>query len=150
MRVTFNGYFYKDEKENIEHAVEVFNYFFNIPTKFSFNLYSISQKAISNLNLQHFNKPGPTDVLSFPLFSGTNEIKKLNPNNEETLGDMFFCRPILKKNAAEFQKGLIEELQLVLIHGLLHLVGYSHLNETKLRKKENEILDKVWNGLSKD
>ena len=63
---------------------------------------------------------------------------------------MFFCRPILKKNAAEFHKGLIEELQLVLIHGLLHLVGYSHSNETKLRKKENEILDKVWNGLSKD
>jgi probable rRNA maturation factor len=118
--------------------------------KFSFNLYSISQKAISNLNLQNFNKPGPTDVLSFPLFSGINEIKKLNPHNEEILGDMFFCRPILKKNAAEFHKGLIEELQLVLIHGLLHLVGYSHLNETKLRKKENEILDKVWNGLSKD
>ena len=80
----------------------------------------------------------------------SNEIKKLNSHNEETLGDMFFCRPILKKNATEFHKGLIEELQLVLIHGLLHLVGYSHLNETKLRKKENEILDKVWNGLSKD
>jgi len=150
LKVTFNGYFYKEEKENIEHAVEVFNYFFSIPNKFSFNLFSISQETISHLNLLHFNKTGPTDVLSFPLFSGINEIKKLNQHNEESLGDMFFCRPILKKNAAEFQKGLIEELQLVLIHGLLHLVGYSHSNETKLRKKENEILDKVWNGLSKD
>ena len=135
MKVTFNGYFYKEEKENIEHAVEVFNYFFNIPNKFSFNLFFISQETISHLNLLHFNKTGPTDVLSFPLFSGINEIKKLNQHNEESLGDMFFCRPILKKNAAEFHKGLIEELQLVLIHGLLHLVGYSHSNETKLRKK---------------
>ena len=90
MKVTFNGYFYKDEKENIEHAVDVFNLFFNIPVKFSFNLYSISQKEISNLNFQHFNKPGPTDVLSFPLFSGINEIKKLNPHNEETLGGYVF------------------------------------------------------------
>ena len=58
---------------------------------------------------------------------------------------MFFCRTVLKKNAVDYSKHLIDELQLVLVHGLLHLVGYSHIDEKKLREKENEILDKVWN-----
>jgi ssRNA-specific RNase YbeY (16S rRNA maturation enzyme) len=39
---------------------------------------------------------------------------------------------------------MIEELQLVLIHGLLHLVGYSHENEDRLKKIENKVLNKVW------
>ena len=39
---------------------------------------------------------------------------------------------------------MIEELQLVLIHGLLHLVGLSHENEDRLKKIENKMLEKVW------
>ena len=42
-------------------------------------------------------------------------------------------------------KDFIDELQLVLVHGLLHLVGYSHSDEVKMREKENKILYKVWN-----
>tara|TARA_B100000902_G_scaffold16443_1_gene19726 strand:+ start:1690 stop:2103 length:414 start_codon:yes stop_codon:yes gene_type:complete len=100
---------------------------------------------ISNINKEYFNKNGPTDVLSFPLFAGLEEINCLNPENEESLGDMFFCRPILKKNAADYGKDIMDELQLVLVHGLLHLVGYSHTEEEKMRNKENAILEKVWN-----
>jgi probable rRNA maturation factor len=111
---------------------------------------SISKNEISNLNLEYFNKNVATDVLSFPLLSGIDEINLLNQGYPENLGDMFFCRPILKRNASEYNKVLNEELQLVLIHGLLHLVGYSHKNEKELRKKENAILDKVWNGFITD
>ena len=150
MKVAFNGYFYKEEKKSIKKVIGVFNSYFNISDEFYFNLNSISKHEISNLNSEYFNKKGPTDVLSFPLFSGISEINELIRQNEETLGDMFFCRSILKKNADKYHKSLIEELQLVLVHGLLHLVGYTHAKESELRKKENEILDKVWNGLIKD
>ena len=150
MKFTLNGYFYKEEKKGIKKAIEVFNSYFNISDEFYFNLNSISKHEISNLNSEYFNKKGPTDVLSFPLFSGIVEINQLNIENEETLGDMFFCRSILKINAAEYHKSLIEELQLVLVHGLLHLVGYTHADESELRKRENAILDKVWNGLIKN
>ena len=44
----------------------------------------------------------------------------------------------------KYKKTIAEELQLVLIHGLLHLVGYSHENEDKLKLIENKILNKVW------
>ena len=145
MQVLCNGYFYADEKVSISHAVNVFNQHFNISEHFYFTLNSVTRDKISELNSKHFNKSGPTDVLSFPLFESFDAISKLNPENEESLGDMFFCRPVLKKNAVHYSKHLIDELQLVLVHGLLHLVGYSHIDEKKLREKENEILDKVWN-----
>ena len=150
MRVNFIGYFYREEKVKIKNAIEVFNTFFIISNNFSFNLNSVSKDEISSLNFEYFNKKGPTDVLSFPLFSGIEEIQQLNQKNEDTLGDMFFCRPILKKNAAVYHKSLTEELQLVLVHGLLHIVGYSHAEEIELQKIENTILDKVWSGFKKD
>jgi len=149
LRVNFIGYFYREEKVKIKNAIEIFNTFFKISNNFSFNLNSVSKDEISSLNFEYFNKKGPTDVLSFPLFSGIEEIQQSNQKNEDTLGDMFFCRPILKKNAAVYHKSLIEELQLVLVHGLLHLVGYSHVEEIELQKIENTILDKVWSGSKK-
>ena len=149
MRVNFIGYFYREEKVKIKNAIEIFNTFFKISNNFSFNLNSVSKDEISSLNFEYFNKKGPTDVLSFPLFSGIEEIQQSNQKNEDTLGDMFFCRPILKKNAAVYHKSLTEELQLVLVHGLLHLVGYSHTEEIELQKIENTILDKVWSGSKK-
>jgi len=148
LQVVCNGYFYKDERVKISHAVNIFNDYFNISDNFYFTLNSVDKDEISELNFKHFNKTGPTDVLSFPLFSGVDEINYLNPDNEESLGDMFFCRQVLKKNALHYSKDLIDELQLVLVHGLLHLVGYSHVKENKLREKENEILNKVWNETS--
>jgi probable rRNA maturation factor len=149
LRVNFIGYFYREEKVKIKNAIEIFDTFFNISNNFSFNLNSVSKDEISSLNFEYFNNKGPTDVLSFPLFSGIEEIQQLNKKNEDTLGDMFFCRPILKKNAAVYHKSLTEELQLVLVHGLLHLVGYSHVEEIELQKIENTILDKVWSGSKK-
>ena len=50
MKVTFNGYFYKEEKKGIKKAIEVFNSYFNISDEFYFNLNSISKHEISNLN----------------------------------------------------------------------------------------------------
>ena len=145
MKVIRRGYFYKDEKVSISKAVTVFNSFYDISDQFYFTLSSVSNTEISNINKEYFNKNGPTDVLSFPLYAGLDEIDCLNPENEESLGDMFFCRPILKKNAADYSKDIMDELQLVLVHGLLHLVGYSHTEEEKMRNKENAILEKVWN-----
>ena len=145
MQVICNGYFYKDEKSKILDAVGVFNSFFDISDNFYFSLNSVTDSEISKINADHFNKDYSTDVLSFPLFSNYDEITNLNSDYEESLGDMFVCRPVLKKNAAHYGKDFIDELQLVLVHGLLHLVGYSHSDKVKMREKENKILHKVWN-----
>jgi ssRNA-specific RNase YbeY (16S rRNA maturation enzyme) len=44
-----------------------------------------------------------------------------------------------------YDKKLVEEYQLVLLHGLLHLIGYSHNDQDTLSRIEEKILKKVWN-----
>ena len=96
------------------------------------------------LNYHYFNKNLPADVITVPLYRNLEEINKLDKNENEILGDLFLNRNLIKENAFKYKKTLVEEFQLVLIHGLLHLVGFSHKEEDKLKKIENQILNKVW------
>jgi probable rRNA maturation factor len=106
----------------------------------------VSEKESEKLNIQYFKKYSPADVLTIPLYRNINDICTLNEENNEVLGDLFINRQMIKNNALQYEKTMSEELQLVLIHGLLHLVGYSHENEDKLKMIENKILNKVWNN----
>ena len=51
----------------------------------------------------------------------------------EDMGDMFVCRNVIKKNAKIYNKEFSEELQYIVIHGLLHLIGYSHKKNDKFK-----------------
>ena len=72
-------------------------------------------------------------------------INELNENMSEDMGDMFICRNVIKKNAKIYEKELVEELQYIVIHGLLHLIGYSHEKNDKLKTYETELMKKIWN-----
>ena len=146
MKIFFNGYFYIDEKEKIDQASLIFSKKFNISNNFFFNLHSIDEKKSTSLNSKYFQKNVPADVLSFPLYKNIDSILNLDPENEEDLGDMFINRKIVKKNSQIYDKSFVEELQFIIIHGLLHLVGYTHKNEIELREIEDEIMRVVWDG----
>ena len=117
---------------------------FKISNNFIFYLHSVSDKESQKLNSHYFNKNLPADVITVPLYRNLEEINKLDKNENEILGDLFLNRNLIKENAFKYKKTLVEEFQLVLIHGLLHLVGFSHKEEDKLKKIENQILNKVW------
>ena len=144
MKIIYQGYFFSNEKNAIEIAKSEFLKHFNITNNFIFFLHSVSEEESIKLNMHYFKKNLPADVLTIPLYKSTKDIYKLNEDNEEVLGDLFINRKLIKKNALKYKKTIAEELQLVLIHGLLHLVGYSHENEDKLKLIENKILNKVW------
>ena len=144
MKIIYKGYFYSNEKSALEIAIKEYLKHFNISKNFLFFLHSVSKKESTKLNMHYFNKNSPADVLTIPLYRNINEIYKLDEDNNEVLGDLFINRQLIKYNALKYEKTLSEELQLVLIHGLLHLVGYSHENEDKLKMIENKILNKVW------
>ncbi len=144
MKIIYQGYFFSNEKNALEIAKSEFLKHFNITNNFIFFLHSVSEEESIKLNMHYFKKNLPADVLTIPLYKSTKDIYKLNENNEEVLGDLFINRKLIKKNAMKYKKTIAEELQLVLIHGLLHLVGYSHKNEDKLKLIENKILNKVW------
>ena len=117
---------------------------FKISNNFIFYLHSVSDSDSQKLNYHYFNKNLPADVITVPLYRNLKEINKLDKKENEILGDSFLNRNLIKENAFKYKKTLVEEFQLVLIHGLLHLVGFSHKEEDKLKKIENQILKKVW------
>ena len=146
MIIIYKGYFFRNEKIALEIARKEYLKHFNISKNFLFFLHSVSKEESERLNKNYFKKNSPTDVLTIPLYRDIKEIYKLNEENNEVLGDLFINRQLIKNNALKFDKTMSEELQLVLVHGLLHLVGYSHENEDKLKMIENKILNKVWNN----
>ena len=144
MKIIYQGYFFSNEKNALETAKKEYLKHFNISNNFIFFLHSVSNQESTKLNMHYFKKNSPADVLTIPLYTNIKDIYKLKEDNEEVLGDLFINRELIKKNALKYKKTMTEELQLVLIHGLLHLVGYSHENEDTLKMIENKILNKVW------
>ena len=145
MKFHFNGYFFENEKDAFEDVRKVFLKKFSISENFLLHIHSVSDDYSKRLNEHYFQKDYPTDVLTIPLYKDLASIHKLDKNKHEILGDLFLNRKLIKKHAKKFKKTLIEEYQLVLVHGLLHLIGYSHNDLKKLSNIENTILKKVWN-----
>ena len=79
----------------------------------------VGNREIRKLNSQYRNKNEPTDVLSFPLGEDLPKGKKL-------LGDVVISVEQAEKQAEEGKKTLEKELEFLLIHGILHLLGYDH------------------------
>ena len=145
MKIFFNGYFYKHEKQKVRKAVDEFSKKFNISKKFYFSVHSINENESKKMNKKTFNKNYSTDVLSFPLYDNIDSINNLDVNMSEDMGDMFVCRNVIKKNAKIYNKDFSEELQYIVIHGLLHLIGYSHKKNDKLKIYEAELMKRIWN-----
>ncbi len=86
---------------------------------------------VQSLNKAYRKKDKITDVLSFPLLEG----KKMKSGLGKTipLGDVVISLPQVRRQAAEQGKKFDEELALLLVHGILHLLGYDHV--TKAQEK---------------
>ena len=145
MIILLNGYFFNHEKLKVSIAVEEFSKKFNISKNFYFTVHSINEDESKKINKKTFNKNFPTDVLSFPLYNNIDSINNLDKNMSEDMGDMFVCRNVIKKNAKIYNKDFSEELQYIVIHGLLHLIGYSHKKNDKLKIYEEELMKRIWN-----
>jgi len=145
LRFNYSGYFYNLEKEAFNSVRNEFENNFKISDNFTLFIHSVSEETSRILNYKNFKKNYSTDVLTVPLYSNLDEIEMLNKSNSEVLGDLFLNRILIKNNAIRFNKKLVEEYQLVLLHGLLHLIGYSHNDQDKLSRIEEKILKKVWN-----
>ena len=94
----------------------------------------VKQKKIKELNKKYRGKNRATDVLSF----GENR-KLIKP----FLSEIVICPEEVKKNAERFGLKLEKELALVLIHGILHLLGYNH-EGSENRAKEMEKKQKLY------
>ncbi len=95
--------------------------------------------TIHDLNKTYRHVDAPTDVLSFALNEGEEDI----PEEEKTLGDIIINLDRAEEQAEEFGHSKERETAYLAIHGFLHILGYDHYEETdkkKMRTAEEEIL----------
>jgi len=145
LKINFYGKFLKNEKIALNDALDIFEHFFPLNNNIFVEIHSINKTESKALNIKYFKKNHSTDVITLPIFKDYRNLLESNLNEDVVLGDIFISKEDLKINAKKYEKSLIEELQLVLVHGLLHLLGFSHNQETKLKTYEEKILSKLWN-----
>jgi len=93
---------------------------------------------ISDLNERFMGKTGPTDVLSFPIEDASPGCP---PHATEggpplALGDIFICTDVVDTHATEYQVSFDEELYLMVAHGVLHILGWDHVDATEAEAME--------------
>jgi probable rRNA maturation factor len=85
----------------------------------------IEPAAMAELHVKFLDEPGPTDVMSFPmdeLRPGTVDA----PSAEGVLGDVVICPEVAARQARELGHTAVEEMLVLAVHGILHLLGFDH------------------------
>jgi probable rRNA maturation factor len=86
----------------------------------------VTIEEMSGLHQQYLDETGPTDVLSFPMDEATDEPRTgAGPAERPLLGDVVICPEYAARNNPDVES----ELRVLLVHGILHLLGYDHQEE---------------------
>jgi len=89
----------------------------------------VDAEESAEFNQQYRGKIGPTNVLSFP-FDAPPEVEL------DLLGDLLMCAPVIVAEAAEQGKDLHHHWAHITIHGVLHLLGYDHIDDAEAELME--------------
>ncbi|MGB4497964.1 MAG: rRNA maturation RNase YbeY [Methylococcaceae bacterium] len=97
--------------------------------EFELTIRIVDETESAQLNETYRHKNGATNILSFP-FEVPDEIE-LN-----LLGDLVICAPVLEREAQEQNKTLHNHWAHIVVHGMLHLLGYDHIDDTEAQEME--------------
>ena len=106
----------------------------------------VDEAPMTDLHVRWMDEPGPTDVLSFPM-------DELRPGSEEmlsaegVLGDVVICPQVARRQAEAAGHEDINEILMLLTHGMLHLVGFDHAEpeeEKEMFALQKELLDSFY------
>ena len=86
---------------------------------------AVDEPTIAQLNGQWMDKEGPTDVLAFPMDELRPGLVTEEPE-EGVLGDLVLCPAVAERQGESAGQGTVAELELLTVHGILHLLGYDH------------------------
>ena len=89
----------------------------------------VDNLKISDLNKKWLNKVGPTDVLSFPILTADDSVNYLTSIE---LGDIFISLEMALNQSIEYNNSIEREVIWLASHGLLHLLGWDHQDQTQL------------------
>jgi probable rRNA maturation factor len=104
----------------------------------------VTEDEMADLNRAHMGREGPTDVLAFPLDGEAGE-EDGNDQIPRLLGDVVICPSVARDHAAEHGVGVEDELALLVVHGVLHVLGWDHATDEErvaMQGRERHHLDR--------
>ena len=127
-----------NQSDQIKNILNKFLDFFDI-MKLDLEISFCSEDQIRELNKKFRGKDSATNVLSFP----DQELKIMS---KKCIGELLICQNILEREALEQEKRTLDHFIHLIIHSMLHIVGYGHENENDailMETKEVEFLSKI-------
>ena len=116
----------------------------------SLSVLVVDDSVVQRHNRDYRNRDAPTDVLSFAAREGSqlpsDAPAELAAELDAELGDLLLAFPYATRQARKYGHSLAAELQLLVVHGTLHLVGYDHDTEdrqSEMWRKQAEILKEL-------
>lgn len=112
----------------------------DVPEYAELSIAIVDTAEIAELNEKYRGKSGPTDVLSFEC---DDLCAAVDPDEPVTLGDVVIAPDVARENAEELGHTVEEELNLLLVHGVLHLLGYdheAHVDAEAMQARERALL----------
>ncbi|MFE5331988.1 rRNA maturation RNase YbeY [Embleya sp. NPDC056575] len=103
----------------------------------------VDEPAMEQLHIQWMDLPGPTDVMSFPM----DELRPGKADEDPPqglLGDVVLCPTVAERQGAAAGHTMDDELHLLTVHGVLHLLGYDHAEPDEEREMfalQKELLE---------
>lgn len=105
-----------------------------------FSVTLVDEKTIKDINRDYRKIDKVTDVISFAFEDNDKKVY----NNVRILGDIFICIPRMQSQAKEYGHSEERELSFLAVHGLLHLLGYDHMEKEEEKimfSKQEMVLD---------
>jgi probable rRNA maturation factor len=118
------------------------------PADTELTLLLVDEDEMSSYNERFLDRSGPTDVLAFPV---EELVPGVVPDHDPggpplMVGDVIIAPAYVGRQAVEYEAGLDDEMALMVAHGILHLLGYDHVEDEdaeRMERRETELLSKV-------
>lgn len=150
-----------DLKEQAENVISFVCDHEKCPYEVEVSVTMVEKETIRQMNATHREVDRVTDVLSFPMmeydvpgrFEGHafEASITISPESEElVLGDIVLCSEVIQEQAKEFGHSQLREFSFLIVHSMLHLFGYDHMEEEEREQMETlqrEIMDQM--GISR-
>lgn len=124
-------------KKNVHNIVALLKKELNFSISF-LQINFVSSQYIIRLNEQYLGHNGSTDIITFN-YSGDNIFFD---------GECFICVEVAEENSKRYKVDINNELIRLIVHGILHLIGYDDIeinDKQKMKQKENELVNKIEN-----
>lgn len=132
-------------KKIVNHSFQILN-FSEIVKKCEVSVLLTDELEMANLNKKFLKKDKPTNVLAFPSEDSINSIKSKLKLDDLYLGDLAFGYQVIERESLRYKKTFKDHFIHLLVHGILHLLGFDHNNNYDaliMQNLEIDILKKL-------